>query len=61
MAYRLRYKYPYMRKMKKSEVRNIKCPFCAQTIKGKVPEGLNLDKVIALINKIKDVKNISCN
>jgi MoaA/NifB/PqqE/SkfB family radical SAM enzyme len=50
-----------MRKMKKSEVRNIKCPFCAQTIKGKVPEGLNLDKVIALINKIKDVKNISCN
>ena len=39
--------------MKKTEIRNIKCPFCAQTIKGKVPEGLNYKKIIKLINKIK--------
>jgi len=41
------------RKMKKSDVCNLKCPFCGAIIKGKVPEGLNLDKVIDLINKIK--------
>jgi len=42
-----------MRKMKKTEIRNLKCPFCGATIKGKIPEGLNLKKIIKLINKIK--------
>ena len=41
------------RKMKKSDVCNLKCPFCGAIIKGKIPEGLNLKKVVALINKIK--------
>ena len=39
--------------MKKSDVCNLKCPFCGATIKGKIPEGLNLKKIIKLINKIK--------
>ena len=42
-----------MQKMKKTEIRNLKCPFCGAIIKGKIPEGLNLKKVVALINKIK--------
>ena len=42
-----------MQKMKKTEIRNLKCPFCGATIKGKIPEGLNLKKIIKLINKIK--------
>jgi len=42
-----------MQKMKKTEIRNVTCPFCGAIIKGKIPEGLNLKKVVALINKIK--------
>ena len=38
--------------MKKEDIENVSCPFCGNKIKGEIPEGLNIKKVIDVINRI---------
>lgn len=44
--------------MKKID-KNVICPFCGAEIKGKIPEGLNIKKIIELINKINEENTIT--
>jgi hypothetical protein len=43
--------------MRKKDIENLICPFCGGKIKGKIPEGLSIKKIIELVNTINNKMN----
>ena len=41
-----------IKKKQQEEIHNLTCPFCLSEIKGKIPDGLMIKKMIGICNSI---------